>query len=324
MRQSSLTEILHFDDGSLMALLNGRQAQVATPVDALRHWRHRETPASGLIPAVASLLANHPERLNPDDLPRLSCLIEAERSAVTLQGEDDVRRWWTLARLYRAVQRLQEAEDAYRRALRPQQGYTPLEREERWQARLELAGLFDLRQQGDQASRQYRLIQAERALAGLTRADWTEIRGLALELALAGDLEAAAELYQGLLARQFEAQGTLVHLARVRLLQQRVPEARRLIAAACRRQRRLGPDRVNPYVPVRILFLRIFLAMLKGRHPGKMIDTLRQATRDHSSRMDWTIEPVLDLYRDRLSGDEWKQLRGLAMAISGGRQHPSV
>ena len=58
MRQNSLTETLHFDDGPLTAVLTGPQDRGATPADALRDWRHSDTPPAELTPAVAAILAN--------------------------------------------------------------------------------------------------------------------------------------------------------------------------------------------------------------------------------------------------------------------------
>jgi len=116
------------------------------------------------------------------------------------------------------------------------------------------------------------------------------VRSLALDLYTVGSHKAAERLYRGLLALRFQQPGTLIHLTRVLLMQDRLPEARKAVSEAWKRMRnREGRLETPPYVPSRIIFFRMFFAMLARANYSRLVAVLKQELLGNSSRESWTI-----------------------------------
>lgn len=147
------------------------------------------------------------------------------------------------------------------------------------------------------------------------------VRNAALNSYLAEDHETAASLLRQLLAAGFERPSTYCHLARVALATDAIAEAEEYVRRAweCRDE---GPS----YIPPRILWLEIALAMLRipsGRPLPLLLGALRTALRDTHS-YDWTVAPVLDHLQDRLPEQDHALLAALAAAINDHNRIPAL
>ena len=120
--------------------------------------------------------------------------------------------------------------------------------------------------------------------------------------------EAALEM---LAVRGFDPADTGCHLARLYLLTGR--ESQALAAVEKAWQQRNGDA---GYVPPRILFLRVLLAMLAGESPAQPLRTLKPLLATEPAHVKWSIAPVLDHLAPRLQAADLAFLRALAAALN--------
>jgi len=137
-------------------------------------------------------------------------------------------------------------------------------------------------------------------------------RGAALDCLVLGDYPAALHLLEALLADQFEVPSTRCHLARVYLLMGREPDARRQVAAAWE-ERAAAPR----YVVGRALWFLTLFALIDGVDASPWIGRVKTLGPDEDAQMDWTMQPVLEALRARLSPEAHAIVSALFLALAG-------
>lgn len=139
-------------------------------------------------------------------------------------------------------------------------------------------------------------------------------RETALDAYLSGDYSGAEELLRECLRENFELHSTHTHLARVLVLMDREDEARDQITHTWRISHP-PPD----YVIGRMLFFDCLFAMLDHLPISTPVGRLRDLLIQRSSHLDWTIHPMLEHLRPRLSEEDHKFLSTLADALCSQR-----
>ncbi len=147
---------------------------------------------------------------------------------------------------------------------------------------------------------------------------WTR-RQRALEFYLHGEYTAAEELLRGVLAEQFEVPSTHTHLARVLMMINREDEAREQVAQAWAARNR-GPA----YVTARTLFFQCLFDLFDGNAITGLVAQIKQVLSAGDAHMDWTIQPMLDHVRPRLSRVDWRLINALAQALSSSSNLPRL
>lgn len=328
---SLFTPMLIFDDAPLDQILQGAGHPMGTPADVLDLWRSHDTLAPSHYDALIAVLAREPDRLTVRDRGRGDALLAHVRERA--RGTNDAHALLQLARLARAFHEYEVVASAYERLLTSAAAVNGSRRSDYWRAIDDWAELLTQQGQSEKAGCVRSRLAAEQWLAGERHSELTDMRTLARELALGGDLETAERIYRELLRRDFEMVGTRVHLARVYLLQQRVPEARRVTAQAAGLLRSPVRQRQTAsYVVARVLFLRILCGLLYHRDVRSRIACLQRKLRETTERMEWTIAPALQAVAGSLKAEDVALLEQLAEAISSGRpsdapppgSHPGV
>ena len=144
-------------------------------------------------------------------------------------------------------------------------------------------------------------------------------RQSALEFYLSGDFAVAEELLRGVLADQFEVPSTHTHLARVLMMVNREDVAREQVALAWA-ARNQGPA----YVTGRTLFFQCLFAIFDGNAISGLVAQLKQVLSAGDAHMDWSIQPMLDHVRPRLSRVDWRFLNALARTLSNSSNLPRL
>lgn len=140
-------------------------------------------------------------------------------------------------------------------------------------------------------------------------------RERAYGLFVSGDYSGAEELLRECVNEGFEIASNRCHLARAMLMMDRELEAREEIALAWDAR-----EIAHTYVTPRILFLRCLFAMLDGEDFSGSVMQIGEALTDGSATSSWTIEPVLNHLRSRLSNADFDFLMALAACLSGNRE----
>lgn len=310
---------LVFDDEPLDALLydtdpNGVPAP--SPADALAVWADSEAPSADWREAALAILRRDPAAARGIAAPSLLRRIEAAARALECSYTGDPDSVLLLANLWRAAGRDDRAEATYHRALARRDGSAALTPDQRSQGQRRLIELLEEQGRQPEAREQQRLCEAERLLQGEDPQALVGVRGIALQLFAEGRHEAAEGLYRELLARGFEVPGTWVHLARVLLMQDRIPEARQAVAAACRcLTGGTTADAAPLYVRHRALYLRLLCAALARRPYRRLATSLRRALERDDERMTWTIGPVIKHLAPRLPRRDRAFLAAVAEAV---------
>jgi len=124
----------------------------------------------------------------------------------------------------------------------------------------------------------------------------------------------ATILYRKLRIERFELPGTLVHLARLELSTGNITQAETHIEMAWRHR-----SEAPPYVLARILWLKLCLSMLKNEgkeNYTEIVSQLKTILQNPDVIMDWTMEPVLEELKFKLTRAEISFLFALAKAFS--------
>ena len=169
----------------------------------------------------------------------------------------------------------------------------PFETEERWDTLEKCADLF---------------IRGELPLGDLRFGR----RGAALDSFVRGDYVEALRTLEALVAEEFQVPGTRCHMARVHLMLGHDAEARLQVAAAWE-HRAVAPR----YVVGRILWFLTLFALMDGTDISPWIGRLKTLGPDADAQMDWTMDPVLDALRDRLTADGYIMMSVLWLALAG-------
>ena len=137
------------------------------------------------------------------------------------------------------------------------------------------------------------------------------VRQLALELFLKGDYGRVETLLRRLLDKRFEIPGNHCHLARVLILMGREHEARDEVEKAWE-YRADGP----PYVIPRILFFRLLFTLLDTGALEQHLARLKFSIQRDNVFSEWTIQPVIDHLKQRLSKQHFDLLHALAAVLA--------
>jgi len=309
---------LVFDDESLDGILYGDECPKATPADIFEYWQDRDDLPTKCLDAVTAILAQDPEKGNSLESGRLTSIVEhMERSQATENGEANPRELLKIGRLCHAVGRLEQAEAAYRQSLDHRDGVDQLLGEDRWQAMNNLARILEQSDRAVEAKEAHMLCDGEKLLDDEKSGGLVTVRSLALDLFLVGSFKASERLYQGLLARRFEQPGTLVHLARVLLMQDRLPEAQEAITSAWKLMQKQNVRQETPsYVLSRIIFFRILYAILARDNCSCLVTRLKRDLRENFRREAWTIGPVIAHFKQYIRPCDVEFLEAIAGAIN--------
>jgi hypothetical protein len=144
-------------------------------------------------------------------------------------------------------------------------------------------------------------------------------RQRALELYLRREFTAAEELLRGVLSEQYEVPSTHTHLARVLIMLNREDEAREQVALAWA-ARNQGPA----YVTARTLFFQCLFDLFDGNAITGLVAQIKQVLSTGDAHMEWSIQPMLDHVRPRLSRVDWRLINALARALSSSSNLPRL
>jgi tetratricopeptide (TPR) repeat protein len=138
-----------------------------------------------------------------------------------------------------------------------------------------------------------------------------QVRGIALELYNNGEYDKARELLKILLKDGFEVLSTRLHLARLALITDNYADARQHVtdAWACH-------TAAKPYVIARILWMQILIALIDNADAIHILGQLKTALLAEDVNMEWTMQPVLDHLKPRLSDNSHALLTALVAALS--------
>jgi nephrocystin-3 len=131
------------------------------------------------------------------------------------------------------------------------------------------------------------------------------------ELFESGEYAAAEEILQGLLDTGFEVLSTRLHLARIALMTDQFSVANQHVSEAWSHR-----NKAQPYVIARILWMQSLLALLDKADATPILGKMKTALQADDVQMGWTMKPVLDHLKLRLSADVHALLTALVAALS--------
>ena len=99
----------------------------------------------------------------------------------------------------------------------------------------------------------------------------------------------------------------------------REEDAREQVALAWE-ARNQGPA----YVTARTLFFQCLFAIFDGNAISGLVAQLKQVLSAGDAHMDWSIQPMLDHVRPRLSRVDWRFLNAVARALSNSSNLPRL
>jgi len=305
---------LVFDDEPLAELLTGERTVEPTPADILTLWQRGGVAGEQYADVVTAVLCNHPDlALRLVDSDRAAELLQ--RAIAAAEDKEDDRGVAVLlnglAKIHHSSNRLDEAETMYRRAADLWRNTAGGSDESTRETLVNLAKLLKSRGDHRQADSICRRIEIEVLAEKRDTEGLAGFRAKALKSYVDGELSEAEEIYRTLLEINFEPAGTLSHLARVLLMSGREEEARQILDDAWEK-RHSAPG----YVPPRILFLIILLELLRGNCIAEQVKQLKAALDHPEAFLEWTIEPVLQRYKERLAPEMYEFLESLANVLS--------
>lgn len=126
------------------------------------------------------------------------------------------------------------------------------------------------------------------------------------------ELDKASEIYQRLLVHKFELPGTLAHLVRLEISRINKTKAEIFVVNAWRLR-----TEAPMYVMARILFLIIFIKMLRSEQFKEWLGCLKYVLNQPGSRIYWEMSSILTQYEKELIPVDLNFLRSLLEVISG-------
>jgi len=123
--------------------------------------------------------------------------------------------------------------------------------------------------------------------------------------------EDAEKIYQLFLENHFELAGTACHLTRLYLLMGKEANARYYSEETFNHQKD-----AQPYVLVRILFFKILFELMDGKDTSILLQQINKLLESNDSRLLWTIQPVVDTVKNRLSSEDVKILESIITHIN--------
>jgi hypothetical protein len=138
------------------------------------------------------------------------------------------------------------------------------------------------------------------------------LRSHALELYHFADYEKASAVYRKMLVYKFEMPGTLAHLARLELTRGDLAQAEVFLINGWRLR-----SEAPSYVLVRILYLIVFMSMLRSVQFEKWLGCLKEVMNRPDSKMQWDMDRLLERYKKELTPDHFNLLKVLLKVLSG-------
>lgn len=306
---------LVFDDDSLDGILYGKNTPKATPTDFFECWGKRELDDPELFERIISVLSKGPKLIK-------SCFNADLRKRILRKAEEILgmkknreNAVLSLARLYAHAGDLEKAEALFREALAFRGG---IDFHSYWEAMEDLGDVLEKMGRDRDAWEIKSICQAQRYIHNGDSESLITVRSLALDLFDEGMYASAEQLYRWLLEKEFQPPGTLIHLSRVLILQNRFTEADQAVEKALESSRIRETRQTTPgYVIQRILFCRALFLMLAGEDGTKPVAALRKELCENKDRCVWKIEPVLEHIREHLAPDDLALLKAIADRING-------
>lgn len=314
---------LIFDDEPLETLLYGNNNGRSTPVDVLDRCRFTGEVAPQELAPLLAVLSQHPDKAEGLSKSVLTTITTEMEKQFSSGLETDAHSIFKMANIYQATGELEKAEQGYRLALDGNDLVLPLSGPQRSQVMHNLASLYSGHSRDAEAQEWQIMGDAEKSLAESSSFGLYSVRSLARNLFMAGRYAAAEQLYRRLLERKFERPGTLTHLCRALVMQDRFSEAIPAIEEAWNLLKDKSIFRETPrYVLARIVFLRIIFAMVQDQSYDRLLFRLRRELCRYRERMEWTIEPVIEHLRLFLDADDLNMLHVMTEAINGRAMDP--
>jgi hypothetical protein len=139
-----------------------------------------------------------------------------------------------------------------------------------------------------------------------------DLRGEALEFYYKQEYDKASAIYFKMLINKFEQPGTLVHLARLEMMQGNVIQAEIYIVNAWR-MRREAPF----YVQSRILYFVVLFKMLRSEQFEEWLGCMKEVLSRQDSKMQWDMDRLLSKFEKDLSPGHNFFLKALLKTNSG-------
>lgn len=149
--------------------------------------------------------------------------------------------------------------------------------------------------------------------------EYANMRQSALNYIQEGLFDKALELYQRLLAVDFESAGTHSHIARVFLLTDNWDAASKELDLAWKVR-----GTAAKYVIPRILFMKALVALIFGNDPIEHLSEIKGCLKDSRAHLDWTIKPVLDHLTPHMTPSALDLMRVLAQVLCNRDALPSL
>ncbi len=212
---------------------------------------------------------------------------------------------------------LAEAESLYRRVLESCERVLGEDHSDTLTSLQNLSGFLEKTNRNEEA-KLIRLRSIE-IISSKSKKNPMMLRGLALDCFKLGDYEKAEELLNRLLQTGFEPTGTRHHLARVCMMNDRFKEAQNHVAQAL-----ADLDSARPYIIARLLWFRIAFMLIDGKPEEKdkaeeikrLLGKLKTVFQNDDAFMKWTMQPVLDHLKPRLTDNDHALLTALVDAMS--------
>jgi len=128
------------------------------------------------------------------------------------------------------------------------------------------------------------------------------------------DYKGAEKIYNKLVEEKYELASTYCHLARLYLTTNRPKLATKSIESGLKET-----DCSSDYSMLRLLFMKLLMAFAEKENVQEIIDVFKKEVRLGRRCMHWTIDPLLEKYRDQMIEDEFSFLKALASYVSSGR-----
>jgi hypothetical protein len=146
-----------------------------------------------------------------------------------------------------------------------------------------------------------------------------DLRDKALEFYHKQAYDRAAVLYRKMLVNKFEQPGTLVHLARLEMMQGNIVQAETCIVNAWR-MRKEAPL----YVQSRILYFIVLFKILRSESFDPWLGCMKEVLSQPDSKMQWDMDRMLSEQKKNLSPDNFLFLQVLLKANSGSDDEGSL
>ena len=139
---------------------------------------------------------------------------------------------------------------------------------------------------------------------------------MAVELYKQGKYPEAKELLTLLLQSGYEISSTRLHLARIALISDDISAVRKQVSIAWKHRKE-----ALPHVLPRILWMKLSLALLENGKVDrpkvqKLLGQIKTALKAEDARVEWTMAPVLEHMRPKLSAEAHALLTALVTELS--------